>query len=432
MFSIHINSFALSAGATQEDREFLAGLSKGGFEILKELYSGIKQSLLNGNSVGKKTDKLIDKSIFILCIPDGLLLIKIVVESSQSFRLKCMLLPKENGMRMGWRLANWKLVFLAAGEVLPTGKYELSMDEISSYSDEVFKNTEQKYRDKIIELGKRIMQESIPVNYAFTNLPPEKLPLDFKGNIISAYSGDSDDTRRMPIDISMPNMLPSHDTFIAKHRINKNFAQYEIIAMSKREYLKTKDDELKIYDKERRSMEMDAIKNDMVYFSDSTVFLCVQISRFKTENIKYTYALPADFAQRIEKGELKAAELFRYTDKAERNALDYFDDYNRVIQEREEERERIQREKQEKRENKEREKEEKRQEKLKHKEEREQTKQYRKLNQYDTSSDSNEDSSDESDIPQRILGKAGGVASAVTEKVSKFGSGFFSKFKDKK
>jgi len=431
VFTIHVSSFLLKTPITVKDKDIFSSLIIQGQNEVKRLFSVFKHSLDYSSSVHKHIDKLIDKSIFLLCLPDGLLMVKVHVARGNAIEMRCTFLSKENGLRMGWRLARWQLLLLTAAEALQTGIYDLTFEEIAKKTDAI--KIDEKYLTKVVELGKRIMQEPIPVSYALTAFPSEKLPLDFGDNIVSGYADDYDEVRRLPID-TQNNLLPDRRLFIESEKEKKNYSQYELIVMSKKEYLKEKDDEYKIYDRHQRSEKMETLKQNL---EDSQQYLCVQISLYNMENYKYTHFLPTDFYEKIKTGTLKVSELFTQIEDARERADKYFEDYRDVLKKREEEKERIKQEKQQKKADKAKEREEKKQ---KIKDEREQNKSYRKMGDYSNITASNEGGS-ESDAerdaeetklpPSRNIGKVGEAAAAIGEKTQIIGS-FFNKLRNKK
>ena len=357
MFSIRLDSFILTGDKkyqTPENLGVLHSISKEGQSSLRSLYLEITQSVRNGIAIQKKVDSQLDGSIFIVCIPDGVVMVKCIVPEKETPRMSGILLRKKESLRMGWRLARWHLIVITAGNILSPGVYYLSMEDIVDKTNSA--EFDEKYLSKLVELGHRIMQEEIPVNYAMTNFPLEKLPLDFGDNVVSGYGNEPDDRRSMPININEKGLHPDRDLWHTKYRDTWKLIIFKLVFMPKKEFQKDKEEELKAFDKERRRQEISALRNELTEMPD--YFWCIRVGFLNHEGV-YTEYLSDNMEARIKKGQIAMSDFLKYAWNAEKNALAFFKEIEAKEKQEEENRERKEREREEKLQEKQKQKEQK-------------------------------------------------------------------------
>ena len=215
---------------------------------------------------------------------------------------------------------------------------------------------DEKYLDRLVELGHRIMQEEIPVNYAMTNFPLEKLPLDFGDNVVSGYGNEPEDKRRMPININEKGLYPDRELWWTKYKDRWNLVIFKLVFMSKKEFQKDKEEEFKASDKERRRQEISALRNELTEMPD--YFWCIRVGFLNHEGV-YTEYLSDNMEARIKKGQIAMSVFLNYAWDTEKNALAFFKEIEARERQEEENRERKEREREEKLQEKQKQKEQK-------------------------------------------------------------------------
>ncbi len=145
--------------------------------LLIDFYQDLKHRMISTNYVGVTSEQL-DGSLFGICITEGYVMLKCSTDlTKRSVSLNGFLLRFDESLRTAWMMTRWQLLFICSEGWKWNGKVWLSPDEIIKMADEI-KLPERK-QEQIVELAKKMLQTSIPFNFALTDYMKTRLPLIF-------------------------------------------------------------------------------------------------------------------------------------------------------------------------------------------------------------------------------------------------------------
>ena len=334
MFAIPIYSFSYDYRKeylTQNNISVIRSISEYGREILKYFYSCFDANMKYAKSLKINNSLQLDGSVFVVNIPDGTVILHVTVIEKYNIVLSGLLLKDGYPRRAAWQLARWQLIVLAAAKALAPGFYELTLDKINEMVGTI--EFDPNYEDKLFAFCEKLGTEDLPVNYAMTNFPAEKLTLDFGNNIERSYSTSAEsEPRSLPIDANARNLLPGHGTWLSKYREKFKLEVFKLVYISKKEYIRDKEEELKLYDKEERRDTISELKYE---FADGPDYLWVVRVGFSTYEGIYSEHLPDDLQMKVNEGRIEADVLLNFSWNAEKHALKHFKKCDKIIKDKE-------------------------------------------------------------------------------------------------
>ncbi len=186
VFSICLNS--LHYPFVDADIASLDNVSDESKNLLFDFYFDLNKRMVASNIVEVTAEQL-DGSLFGICIPEGYVMLKCNTDlKKRSISFEGFFLHIEESLRTAWMMTRWQLLFICSSGWKKNGKVWLSPEEISAMADAV--KLPEKKQGQIVELGKKLLQASVPFNFALTGFMQTRLSLIFDSS--ESVQPDSD------------------------------------------------------------------------------------------------------------------------------------------------------------------------------------------------------------------------------------------------
>ncbi len=285
-------------------------ISADGAKKLQTLFSALKLSAMKSRNKDLFRRSLND-SIFGCCISDGYVLLKSTVSESGSVSLHGFLIRNDESLRTAWKLVRIQTMIMCAMGWAGDGIVTMTVDEIRHRVSSA--KFAPDYQRVLQETAKQLRSAHVPYNFALSNYPVSKLPLNF------THSGTVSDTAGT--DIKEGIVFNQKSLSIKLHDVKFHHDNTEKLFLKR---ITPKDYyafvEIMTFDKKELKEKLRAAKEETKQYESDSLW-CFH---YHGKDLDYYRLADIPVHKKLQSGMIPVADLLLNAEKTEKYANKYF------------------------------------------------------------------------------------------------------------
>lgn len=319
-FSITFNSIHLPR--IPEDKIVWDEIGNEGVTLIESLYNTFHNDM-NSTRTPSYRARSLEGSLFVFCIPEGLVMLKCDPDSeTRDASLRGFLLRKDESLRTAWKLVRWQTLFLCAGGWNDVGKVSYTPDYINKSA--AAKQFDDEYQKKLIKVGFDMMAAPVPYSFAMTNYLLNMLPLKFSGGNYVAFSGNQFEVSENDIVIDEQYLRSKICELKHKQWWINQCRMFKASRKQLSEILLEQEEKI-IYECQIKAVKA-SLKSKLSAFQSDDIW-CVRI---KYSEMTYTEPIDPPVNYRLLNGSIQFEVLEMAINKIVRHSIDYFREINKI------------------------------------------------------------------------------------------------------